>query len=440
MKLVDQISGPAQKANHSLHAQQQALHDLEKQLKAVEHTERLHAVHKEKDPYKKQLLSLRMHRDMLKEHVTQTRSATPQTMGLGKALAFFGGASGLASSAFSLLSDVVSSGIGFVFSLTERMVGLGLAIGKTVVHSNDFARAMISSFEVIHGDRATATDMVARIETMATAVGFADDKLVEMGLSLQAAGFKARETQDILAAGLDVSAFFGGAEKGAQRAQALFDLMSRLRRGEDKIQGGHRLAEQLAGAGVRADAFRTELAKIKGISEAAAAQLIDQGRVAGVDANTAILQAIGQTIDKGQGLGTRAMKGLEEGWGAQVQRLRNQVGDLFKGIPIQPLVNALARVSAMLDSADGQRLAKGIRATVEKIISLIDQVSKSGVLEKVFSGVADVIENLPKALDKAIPLIKAFASGFSNGIGKLHRSREWTRSCSREWTRSLRRG
>ncbi len=404
--LVDNASDAAKKIDASMAKLPKTLSEVDAKLKKINDTSKLEKIAKTTDPLKKLELALKAQRDRLAEQEKSVKSTgvTLDSFGLG----------------FAAKMATVHGAIELAVSGTKALVGFlangAVSLAKFAIASSDSKRAMLGTLDVFEGSK--QQEVFGVLQKMGIAVGQSADDAVKGYADMRAAGFKAKEAQDVLAASFDVAAQKGGGEAGNAAAAKFQDLFVKFRALE-KV-GKKDILSLARDVGIAPEVLADALGKrIKTTSEGAK-KLLDAGTANAIDVSNALLDVVENKFDKGGALGDKAKEFAEGSIPSQLQRIKDKFGNLFEDSKLQPIVNILKKVADAIDGPLGEKAQK----LSEKFFSLFENLeSKFDDLRTGFDGVFD-IEKLSDTWNKISGISDALGLGARTGddwqrIGKM---------------------
>lgn len=400
--LIDRVSGPAGEMQRKMGGLPSQLKEIDAALAHLEKTQKQVDFAKETDPIKKQTKGLQLLKGELQGMPAAESKAGSGAMAMGAEFA-------AASAGVTIAIDILSE-------LGKKLLEIGIELGKTAIEAAGFKKSMTSSLEAFTENRADAEKTFDLVQNMAMQVGIADDDASKFYRNLLASGFKAKEVQDILAAGFDVSALRGGGEDGKQATDALLANIQKI-----KALGKLDSRELLSfsrDVGIKPDDIIKSIADARGISVEMAKKLAEGGELGADESITAILKTVQKVADKGGALGSRAAEMADKSVTAQVQILKNSFGNLFEDVNIEPLAAFLKKVNSLLDpdSPTGKRAKAFFETIYNAVFKFIGALGEGDGMEKIFSAILDVGEALIGAFQKGWPYVKAFGEAFGKSL------------------------
>jgi len=288
----------------------------------------------------------------------------------------------------------------------------GFEFGKFVVEAAEFKRHSLAALTIVEGSAEAAEQTLKTIQDMSNAAGVNTDSVAKLYQELRAAGFAAKEAQDVIAGGFDVQGVFGGGS-GAGVIEALKKI---------KTLGsfqGKTIKPILQQANIPLDELKAQLAKLKGMTVAEIDAAMDAGKISADEGITAVLATIQTKFDKGSALGTAAKSLISDTIGGQIQTLKNRFGDLFEDSTLgEPLKNALKTINGLLseESVAGKKLREilgaGLTALTDLLTSLLSDDNVSAAFDAIL-GVADFIK---QGVEFIWPYLEAIGGPMWDGI------------------------
>lgn len=332
--------------------------------------------------------------------LSKAKDAAKDANELGSAIANAFGVGQIASIAG------VAGAIGLVGGAVKgAMTFLGhgaIELFKFGLEASQGKRAMMGMLQVFEG--AGTDNAFSVMQDMGIAAGQSADKMVQAFAGLRTAGFNAKESQDILAASMDISAARGGGDAGKAAADKFQDLFVKFN-ALGKV-GSKDLLALARDVGVDPTKQLPEaLAARMKVPVDQAIKLLDAGKADAKTVENALLDIVQKDINKGGALGDRAKDFAAGDVGAQLQRLKDIAGNLFEDANFQPVADIVRNI------ADGLKIAgdRGdLKAIAERLIGLL------GGLENfdVGTGIERVVEVLDVLITDAEKLKAGFASTF----------------------------
>jgi len=400
--LIDRVSGPAGEMQRKMGGLPRQLKEIDEALAHLDKTQKMADFSKETDPIKKQVKGL----NLLK---SELQGVAPATSKAGSGAAAMG-------VEFGAMAAIAEKTIAVLVELGKKVIDPGIELAKTAIEASGFKKAMTSSFEAFTGSTDEAAKQLDIAQKMAMQVGIADDTASKFYRNLLASGFEAKATQDLLAAGYDVSAMRGGGTEGQQATEALLANIQKI-----KALGKLDSRELLSfsrDVGIKPETIIENIARARGISTELAKKLAEGGEIGADESITAILKSVQQVADKGGALGARAADMADTSVTAQVEILKNSFGNLFEDVNIEPLAAFLKKVSSLLDpdSPTGKR-AKTFFETIDNaVFKFIGGLVEGDGMEKIFGAILSVAEALVGAFEKGWPYIKAVGEAFGEAL------------------------
>lgn len=280
---------------------------------------------------------------------------------------------------------------GFALDLAKTAAGIALAIGgvlagltvagfKMAAEAADAKRTMLLGLQTQLGAATDAGDFLDRIEGFAKKTAFEKDTFTGFAKSLLGAGFGQDELKPLLGALSDIQA-----GNGTAGAEQLLSQLTKIR-STDKV--GTKDLTGLGSIGVSNDKIFEALAEQRSITLKQAKALFESGNLKSGDALTAILGAIQK--QSGGVLGSKGLE-LEKGsLGAQIQHLKDGVGDLFENVNTKPLTDFLGKLNDAISGPIGEKIGATINKAFDAIAKLFNVDGQD--LEKTLDKVADGFE------------------------------------------------
>lgn len=404
--LVDNASDAAKKIDASMAKLPKTLSEVDAKLKKLNDNAKLEKIAKTTDPLKKLEIALKAQRDRLAEQEKSVKSTgvTLDSFGLGFAakMATVHGAIELAVSGTKALAGFLARG--------------AASLAKFAIASSDSKRAMLGTLDVFEGSK--QQEVFGVLQKMGIAVGQSADDAVKGYADMRAAGFKAKEAQDILAASFDVAAQKGGGEAGNAAAAKFQDLFVKFRALE-KV-GKKDILSLARDVGIAPEVLADALGKRIKTTTDGARKLLDAGTANAIDVSNALLDVVQNKFDKGGMLGDKAKEFADGSIPAQLQRIKDKFGNLFEDTKLQPIANILKKIADAMDGPIGEKIQK----LSDKFFGLFETLeSKIGEVTDGFNGAFD-IEQLSGWFEKISGISDALGLGARTGddwkrIGKV---------------------
>lgn len=282
-----------------------------------------------------------------------------------------------------------------------------VAAEKWAIEASEFQTRSLAAFEAIDGTGTSAKRTLDSLRGMANGAGLPTEKLTEFYKELRLSGLAVEQVQDILNAGLDVSAVLGD-----QAGKGLIEAVKGLR---EKGKLSAETLGHLKGAGIGdSDEFFQVLTSMQGSASFGKTKqeiekLLQDGKIDADTGTKAILEIVSNKLDHNGPLGSIAKEIGGNSISGQLTGLKNQLNSVFAESAVTgPFIEALKSINKLLDptTESGQK----IRDT----------------LGRAFQGVADWVskikpEDIEQFLNGAIRLADAvidLGSAFSNGLMK----------------------
>ncbi len=385
-EMVDKVSKPLDDVQKKLDAMPKSADAVEKAIAKVERAMMLKKIQGTSDPLQKTLLTLKAQQKALKEN--------------GGVLGWFkdklggnGVAAGVAGAGVLLFASAAGS-------LMHSLLGAGVGMAKLAFESSEGKRAMMGALEVFEGSGTDAA--FDTLQQMGIKAGVSADATVEAFTRMRTAGFKAKEAQDIIAASFDLSAKFGGGEKGLEHATKFQDLMAKV----DVLSksGAKDMKAAVLGAGVNIDALQASVAQRMKVPVDQAKTLLAEGKVGEATMKNALIDAVQDSLDNGGALGSNALKFAKGSIVAQVTSLKGVFDNIFEDVNLGPFASVLGRITDELSRKGGP--ADKLKAMAGGAFEMVGAFT-SGI------DIAGVIGTVVDWIGKGGDLIGELVSGFN---------------------------
>jgi len=294
----------------------------------------------------------------------------------------------------------------------EAIAAKAYEYGKFVVGAEEFKKQTLAALDIIEGNQQAANDTYATIETMANNAGAPTAQVVEMYKQLRAAGFAAKDAEAIIAAGLDTSAVFGkGAGEGLDQTikqikeLGKFDpknVKAALKAANIPLDELEKTLAKMKGVTVAQVKQMMAAGKISADEGINAILTTVQNKVdKGGPLGSATMQLTGGSLEGGLQTLKNTLAEIFE-----------------NGALAQPLVDALKTINELLsaNSETGKKLREILGAAIEWISGLLGQLLTGDNIAAVFDGVLEIANALRTAFNIVWPYIKAIAGPMWRGI------------------------
>lgn len=402
-ELVDKATPAIKEIDGAMGKLPQSLAEVDAALKKVDNAAKLQSIARTKDPLKQLELGLKLQKSRLTEaagaagtHEKAIAKAGDASKSAGVSLETFGLGFAAKLATVAGLTELAVAGVkklgSFAYDGITGLVKLG-------IESSEAKTAMLGALDVFEGGKSEA--VFGTLQDMGIAVGLSADKAVKGFTDLRAAGFKAKEAQDILAASFDVAAQKGGGEGGAAAADKFQDLFVKFRALE-KV-GKKDILSLARDVGIAPEALAEGYAKRIGKSADAARKLLDDGKAGALDVSNALLDIVQAKFDKGGKLGDKAKELASGSVTLQLQRVKDLWGNLFEDAKIKPFAKAVEKLAESL----GGPLGDKVKALTDKFFALFnfDAIDIDGPLNK-------AVDIASRLVDKSIEFGSGFRSAF----------------------------
>lgn len=287
-----------------------------------------------------------------------------------------------------------------VVGLTKMLASLGTSFIKLGIDSAEGKKAMLGALDTFEEGR--TSKIFGILQNMGIAAGISADKTVAAYADLRAAGFKAKEAQDVVAASFDVAAQKGGGAAGAAAADKFTDVFTKLR-ALGKV-GSRDLLTIARDLGISTDSLTDAMAKRMHTSADQARKTLADGKADATIVQNALLDVVQTKFDKGGPLGTKAKELAGSTITAPLQSLKDLVANLFEDVNIAPFAKALQNIIAALKD---EKVGGALQKSVNRIFDLFAGVQNVDFAAIFLTGA--------EALDKIVTGAEALVGAFANG-------------------------
>jgi hypothetical protein len=391
-ELVDKSTPALDKIQKKLDAMPRSAAAVEAAMKKAEEALALKKIDRIKDPIA-QAVALLKHR---------------QAQLAGNKSAFGKFVEGI-SPANAILTGFATSGataaIGALEHIASGAVHAGVEFAKFVLEAAAGKRTLLASLSVFEGGAAEKTMKV--IEDLAIESGISADETVKAFTKLRTAGFSAKESQDILAASLDIGAQMGGGAGGAAAADSFRGLIEKI----DILSKGSAkdLMKAVRDAGVPIEALDESVAARLKITTDKAKDMLAAGQVNEKILQESLLDAVQNKIDAGGPLGSRAKKHGHEDPGAALNALKNRFSNLFDAIDMKPFAEAIWKVTTALSGPAGEKMGQIAEGAVNFGAALVGSIDVPATIDRIVAGcdllwasVQEVAKGFGQAFDSKV--------------------------------------
>jgi hypothetical protein len=252
----------------------------------------------------------------------------------------------------------VASAIG---TASVAAVGLGAVGAKYAIDAASFKRNTLAGFKLMLGSESEAKRVYDMANALSDDSPFGDQAVMGHFRTLMASGLDPEAVKQTLLGMFDVGAIVGGAE-GEQAVTTMVQQLSKMRSlGKLTVDDMNEIA-MASGGMVNTGKWKEQIAKLKGVSVSAAADMISKGKITAEEATTGLLATIQQSADKGGPLGTAMKTFGSASWEGQLSTLGSRFNDMFSDVEIAPLIAVVKSLNDVL--AGTTETGKQIRATV----------------------------------------------------------------------------
>jgi hypothetical protein len=362
LRLVNEMSRPADEATKSVKGTKGAVSELEKAQEKAKETSKAHS----------------------------------------EAMGRVGEASSKAGA--GLLSFAMTAGA----AVAATAVAMVVAAEKWAIEASEFQTKALMAFEAIDGTAANSRETLDSLRGMANKTGLGTDKIAEYYKELRLAGVAIEDVQDIMSAGLDVSAVLGD-----QAGKGLVEAIKGIR---EKGKFGTESLGQLKGAGIGdMDAMVKVLAGMQGSNtfgktKAQIDQMLKAGQVDAATGTAAILKLVKEKVDGGGALGSAAEQAGNT-VGGQLAALKNQLNSVFADSAVTgPFTEALKTINHLLDptTESGKKIRATLGRAFTEIGELLSKISPEQI-EKVLTATIGLAEEV-------MDLVGIFSGAFKSAI------------------------
>lgn len=323
---------------------------------------------------------------------------------------------------FNVLSNVVSGAIHLLEKLASVTWNVGKGFAHAVIEAARFRTQSITSLELFLGDGKGERSFNKLLE-IGKFLPMDERDVVKQGAALAAAGYKGRRLDAVNAALSDVMALRGE----FYRSNLEFHF---LRLKNEARPDARDVKMAAIDTGVGMEGIMKHLFKLKGVAMPKGLHEMEQlyehlkksGKVTGTDVADAILMGINERMNKGQGLGSAALRlgmgtlsGLLTNLEAAPMRFLAQM-KLEKMEGVKALMRFIERLLVFFNLAtpQGKKLAEVVERMINTLFGGLDKIDEKA-LTKFFEGALRIVEQVVRALEQTWDLLGRFASGEALG-------------------------
>lgn len=389
-KLTDKAADPAKRIAANLKQVDDLL------VKMTTHEKQL-AMQLEKDPFKKQMKSLDLYRDKLKQQNDILEKNKERTDSLAK-----GRSSGM-SALLGGLSGVAAAGA----AAAVAVAAIGVAASVSAISTASMKRNTLSAFTVLTGSKDEAKELYAQITRIADVAPFETKDVSGMFRSLLGGGFKKDEIENTLKGVFDVGAILGG-DEGKAASQSIVGTMLQIKSIGKMTFEDMKQISQAAGGLIPIDKIAAQIAAVRKVTSAEALKLISEGKVTAAEGQAAILGTIQQTADKGAALGTASLEFGTKSLEGVLSTLQSRFSHLTEDVDIQPIINLITVVSDFFNTAAGQEAKSLFTGIFDDLFAAIGKLGEGSFINDFFGAIVTSVKILRSVFEAIWPIVTAF--------------------------------
>lgn len=316
---------------------------------------------------------------------------------------------------------------GGLASVGRSALGAGASLTRAGIDLAAFREGQLMALETTLGSSEAALRSFNNAIAIANQTPLDTRDVVAQTQRFVVGGFGERELAPLLAASSDLAAAFG------QQASDSFALVVSQMRAAGRMDRGD--LRQLLASGVNTGAVLDSIAQQIGINNTnedarrrAVLAAITHRRVSGDVGIQAALDAIQGRLDRNGALGTFALRQSQTLIGV-ISNARNAVDNLFLTFSLsetrgfQSLASTILTITKLLSpaSAQGQRLVRVFTSLSDGIFGGLSTDAKgaSGMLDRVLTGVEQVVPWILRAVAAGRAFTSGFGTGFMAALGPL---------------------
>jgi hypothetical protein len=316
---------------------------------------------------------------------------------------------------------------GGLANVGRSALGAGASLARAGVDLAAFREGQLMALETTLGSSEAALRSFNNAIAIANQTPLDTRDVVEMTQTFASGGFGEREMAPLLAASADLAAAYG-----RQSAESFSLVVSQMRSADRMDRGDLRqLLNSRVNNGMVLDSIARQL-NIQGADERTrrnnVLRAITRGEVRGDVGIQAALDAISQRTDGGRALGTFALRQSQTLLGA-ISNARNAIDNLFFSFSmsetpgLQGISTMVLNITKLLSPANaaGQRLMRVFTTLSNGIFGGLSTDAKgaSGALDRVLSGVEQVVPWILRAVAAGRAFTSGFGTGFMAALGPL---------------------
>lgn len=257
------------------------------------------------------------------------------------------------------------------------------------------------SFKLLFGET-EGKETLEWIEKISKFTEFTDDQLKGMAGSLAKVGFEGEGLTRALAASLDIAAFSGSGQAGADSALSSLERIKRTGKIDNRSLGG---------LGIGESAFLAELSRRTGEGTKALKKKIDEGKISAEDSLEALYSMIAKKTGKDLGGAGVAMS---QTLMARLKHLKDLPEQFFQKLAGTEGFNKISEfVGRLVDIFDPEgEIGVAISGTLNKLFDEAGDKLSGIDLEGMFRNVPAAIESVTSSLSAMWDAFKPFIDAF----------------------------
>lgn len=305
-------------------------------------------------------------------------------LGLGASV---GGGLALGAGLAGMLSGAARAALDLGMALAKVAANAALAFGKAVAGAALFREKAEGAFRLLGHGKFNAADQLDRVKKLAQELGLPFEDAIGSFKHLLAMQFTPKAAEDVIKMTSDLRAIGADADQVKRSIMAMTQIKAKGRLQTEELL-------QLAEAGVSLELVMGQLSKATGKSGDDLRKLLETGKITGEQGLAAIGEAIKQKVgiknfgDAGRAFATETIAGM-------VERLKNLKSFLLDDI--------VKRIKPAFES-------------LKPIFNDIMAAFESPAAAKALDAVAAVINGLVATVKAAWPIVKAFGEGVGKGF------------------------
>lgn len=304
----------------------------------------------------------------------------------------------------------ISKAVGAVLGIATAAGAMAVAAEMYSIKAADFQDRTLGALGALEGGDAAARKTLDSLQGAANKAGLRTGEVTKFYTELRNAGFQVKETQAIIAGGLDVGAIMGDPGAAMRIIETIKGAKSKMTMDSGSVEGlGIGTLEEY---GKALAAVEPKYAKFATANERQIRMALDGGLVEASRGSDAILKLIQTKFDKGGGLGSAAKKYGGNSLDGRVNGLRNALDSVFADASVKgPLLDALKSLTDLLDgnTATGKELRAVLGGAFKTIADTIAKFATPKNLK-------ELVETLTTTAKVAWDVTSAFFKGLYAGF------------------------